>query len=127
MSPENKAALATARKNPDLFYTAFRLLFGEQLGYRWEQFAAIRGIIEIISGLQYEFSEPEEPPRAAQVTRLLAETEEASHLLREKVWQLSELFVMYAYLLYDRWVLPNEPSAERHRCEHPDLRVRSRP
>ncbi len=100
MSPEKQAAFAAAKKNRDLFYKALRLLFGEQLGYRWERISAIRQLIEIIWVSQYELNDPEGPARAAQVTRRLAETEKASRALRGKVMELSELLTMYAGLLF---------------------------
>ncbi len=100
MSPDTKRAFAAAKKKRPLFYKALGLLLGDQLGDRRERISAIRRLIQTISGFQYEFDDPEEPPRAAQVTRLLAETEKASRALRGKVMELSELLVMYAVLLF---------------------------
>ena len=81
------------RKRPEPYKEALRLLLGTSFDDARERWHAMRRLIELIWWVQEPFIDPEEPPSAPEVRKLLDTVESASRTLTSRIGELDDLIV----------------------------------
>ena len=100
MTTRYQPAFDLTPKRRKIFAEALRLLMGDFCEDRGERERAERGLNECIWWTESGFTDPEKPPRASEVRRMLRESRKAAEDLRRVILPLSELLTIYADLLF---------------------------
>ncbi len=99
MATRYQPALDLARKRPENFAEALRLLLGDYCEDRGEKLRAMRQLVQMIWLIESDFTNPRRPPRVSEVRQMLRETRESAKDLRRAVLQLSTLLSDYGLLI----------------------------